>query len=102
MEVATELIKGKLDFPASRDIDELEVGEAAITTVKGGRVGVYKDKEDKLHVLDTTCTHLGCEVNWNSADRTWDCPCHGSRYHYDGEVMAGPAKEPLRKVSLDD
>lgn len=102
MEVATELIKGKLDFPASRDIDELEVGEAAITTVKGGRVGVYKDKEDKLHVLDTTCTHLCCEVNWNSADRTWDCPCHGSRYHYDGEVMAGPAKEPLRKVSLDD
>ncbi|MFD1068150.1 FAD-dependent oxidoreductase [Oceanobacillus locisalsi] len=102
MEVATEFLKGKLSFPASKEIDTLEIDEAAITTVKGDRVGVYKDKEDQLHVLDTTCTHLGCEVNWNGADRTWDCPCHGSRYHYDGEVMAGPAKNPLRKISLDD
>ncbi|WP_080874421.1 FAD-dependent oxidoreductase [Oceanobacillus timonensis] len=102
MEVATEFLKGKLSFPASKEIDTLEIDEAAITTVKGDRVGIYKDMEDQVHVLDTTCTHLGCEVNWNGADRTWDCPCHGSRYHYDGEVMAGPAKKPLRKISLDD
>ncbi|MFD1413810.1 FAD-dependent oxidoreductase [Oceanobacillus jeddahense] len=102
MEVATELLKGKLSFPSSKEIEELELDEAAITTIKGARVGLYKDKEENVYALDTTCTHLGCEVNWNSADKTWDCPCHGSRYHYNGDVMAGPAKEPLRKVSLDD
>ncbi|WP_368901224.1 FAD-dependent oxidoreductase [Oceanobacillus oncorhynchi] len=102
MEVAAELLKGKLDFIPPGTIDDLEINEAVITRVKGSRAGVYKDMEEKLHVLDTTCTHLGCEVNWNGADKTWDCPCHGSRYHYDGEVLAGPAKEPLRKLSLDE
>ncbi|GIO22672.1 FAD-dependent oxidoreductase [Oceanobacillus sp. J11TS1] len=100
--VAKELLKGKFDFPEAKDIDKLEIDEGTITTFKGARVGVYKDKEEQLHALDTTCTHLGCEVHWNSGDKTWDCPCHGSRFHYDGEVMAGPAKKSLRKISLDD
>lgn len=102
MEVAKELIKGKFEFPAKQETDKLEPEEGTVTTINGDRVGMYKDKDEQLHVVDTTCTHLGCEVHWNNADKTWDCPCHGSRFHYDGDVIAGPAKKPLRKITLDD
>jgi len=66
--------------------------------VNGKRAGAYKDPEGKLHIVDTTCTHLGCECEWNHGERTWDCPCHGSRYSYDGEVLNGPTEKPLRKI----
>ena len=49
----------------------------------------------KLHVVDTTCTHMGCEVNWNSAEKSWDCPCHSSRFSNEGEIIEGPAVRPL-------
>lgn len=54
-------------------------------------MGVYRDDGGALHVVDTTCPHLGCEVNWNAAERSWDCPCHGSRFDVDGHVLEGPA-----------
>src|SRR3712207_6922696 len=49
---------------------------------------VHRDEEGRLHALSARCTHLGCIVNWNSGERTWDCPCHGSRFNIDGEVRS--------------
>ena len=68
-------------------------------SINGKRAGCYRDQDGQLHLVDSTCTHMGCEVNWNSGERTWDCPCHGSRYSIDGEVLEGPSVEPLRKVT---
>ncbi|MCR6098652.1 FAD-dependent oxidoreductase [Salipaludibacillus agaradhaerens] len=84
--------------PAPKKIDDIGVGEGGIVSVNGRRAGAYRDKNGDMHVVDTTCTHLGCEVHWNNGDRTWDCPCHGSRYDVNGHVIEGPANEPLKPL----
>lgn len=94
--VVGHLIKGKLDLP-HQSPEGLQNDEGAVITIDGHRKGAYKDQAGELHIVDTTCTHVGCEVNWNSGDRTWDCPCHGSRFSYTGEVINGPAEKPLQK-----
>lgn len=94
--VASHLVKGKLET-ASKKPEELHPGEGAVTMVKGQRKGIYKTNEGEIYTVDTTCTHLGCEVNWNEAEKTWDCPCHGSRFSYTGEVVEGPAEKPLQQ-----
>ncbi|WP_010530753.1 FAD-dependent oxidoreductase [Lentibacillus jeotgali] len=99
-DVAKHLISGKLEY-TQNNVKDLEPDHATVTRVKGKRTGVYKDQDKQLYAVDTTCKHLGCEVTWNSGERTWDCPCHGSRYSYTGEVIEGPAKEPLNKVELE-
>ncbi len=71
--------------------------KGAVITIDGERKGAYKDKQGNIHVVNTTCTHIGCEVEWNSGERTWDCPCHGSRFSYSGDVVEGPTEKPLKK-----
>jgi Rieske Fe-S protein len=58
----------------------------------------YRDENGNVTKLSAICTHLGCVVNWNNAEKTWDCPCHGSRFAKDGRVMVGPAQKPLPKI----
>lgn len=94
--VVGQLIKGKLDSPRTSP-ESLDKGEGAVITMDGHRKGAYRDDEGQLHIVDTTCTHIGCEVEWNNGDRTWDCPCHGSRFSHTGEVIEGPAEKPLQK-----
>ncbi|WP_026672065.1 FAD-dependent oxidoreductase [Alkalihalobacterium bogoriense] len=96
-DVAAQFIKGKLDN-VTRTPDDLGLDEGAPVHVNGKRCGGYKDKEGNVTLVDTTCTHMYCEVEWNSGDRTWDCPCHGSRFSIEGEVIEGPAKKPLTKI----
>ncbi|GAJ99762.1 LOW QUALITY PROTEIN: probable oxidoreductase [Geomicrobium sp. JCM 19055] len=98
LNVATHLIKGKLDG-TKQSLDELERGTGTVFKHNGQRSGAFRDDDGQLHIVDTTCTHLGCEVNWNDGDRTWDCPCHGSRFSYTGEVIEGPAEKPLQTKS---
>ncbi|MFK4997852.1 Rieske 2Fe-2S domain-containing protein [Bacillus sp. N9] len=79
----------------------MKEGEGAAITIKGGRAGAYKNESGELFVVHTACTHMGCEVHWNSGDLTWDCPCHGSRFSYKGEVIEGPAERPLKRMDPD-
>ena len=95
--VAKELIAGKLGR-VDGDSDDPQLAEGDIVRIGGKKAGAYRDEAGKLCFIDTTCTHLGCEVTWNNAERTWDCPCHASRFRADGEVIEGPAVKPLNQV----
>lgn len=100
LDVAKHMLRGKFDHTKDiKAIEKMRPGEALITRVNGKRTGVYMDEHHKVHLVNTTCTHLGCEVEWNSGDHTWDCPCHGSRFSYTGEVITGPAKKPLKRIT---
>ncbi|MEH7417864.1 FAD-dependent oxidoreductase [Neobacillus drentensis] len=93
-DVAKHLLKGKLEI-VEKVPEDLQDGEGSVVMYRGKRAGAYKDENGKLYVVDTTCTHLGCECEWNRAEKSWDCPCHGSRYSYAGDVIEGPTKKPL-------
>ncbi len=82
----------------STAVAELANGEGAIVKMDGDTVAVFRDTEGVLHKLSPRCTHMGCTVGWNSDQGTWDCPCHGSRYGARGEVIRGPAANPLARI----
>jgi len=86
-------------FPAAAiNISALKSGETAVGSLDGEKAAVYKDNEGHVHALDRTCMHMGCMVNWNNAEISWDCPCHGSRYNFDGRVLHSPAVRDLKKI----
>jgi glycine/D-amino acid oxidase-like deaminating enzyme/nitrite reductase/ring-hydroxylating ferredoxin subunit len=93
--VAADLVGDRL-LPALRSsVADLAVGEARVVRDGLGKTGVYRG-EDGLHAVSLRCTHLGCLLRWNGAERSWDCPCHGSRFDVDGGVLEGPAVRPLK------
>lgn len=75
-------------------------GEGRLVDIGGERRAVYRDDDYQLSVLSAVCTHLKCIVHWNQAERSWDCPCHGSRFGVDGDVLEGPAMSPLPEQPL--
>ncbi len=75
----------------------LERGHGAIVDTPQGKAGVYKTEEGELFQVDIVCPHLGCELSWNPDEKTWDCPCHGSRFDYKGNLLEGPAQEGIDK-----
>jgi len=83
-------IKGRLAKPKTK-LSQLKNGEGGIVEHNGNSIAAYKDETGKLYSLSPVCRHLGCIVGWNAEEKTWDCPCHGSRYKYDGTVIHGPA-----------
>ncbi len=74
-----------------KDFDHIPNGEGGIVEVEGKTIAAYRDDSGALHTLSAVCPHMKCIVNWNRAERTWDCPCHGSRFDTKGEVLEGPA-----------
>lgn len=81
-----------------RTVEDLAAGHGGLVDAGGRTLAVFRDDGGGLHALDPRCTHMGCTVDWNDADRTWDCPCHGSRFATDGSVVKGPAQRPLETV----
>ena len=78
---------------------DLAIGEGRIENRRGVTVAVARADDGTVHTLKAACTHLGCIVGFNDAERTWDCPCHGSRFTIDGQVLDGPAVKPLEHVT---
>jgi glycine/D-amino acid oxidase-like deaminating enzyme/nitrite reductase/ring-hydroxylating ferredoxin subunit len=78
-------------------LESVPPGEGRLVTVNGKKLAAFRDEEGKVTLLSPTCTHMACTVRWNPAERSWDCPCHGARYDVDGEVLNGPAIQPLKK-----
>lgn len=75
--------------------DEIKAGEGAVVGWGVNKVAAYRDEQGVLHRRSALCTHLGCVVAWNGSEKTWDCPCHGSRYDAHGRVISGPAPSDL-------
>jgi Rieske Fe-S protein len=69
-----------------------------VLVLDGRRVAAYRAEDGAVTKLSSVCTHLGCQVHWNAAERTWDCPCHGSRFSTSGKVLSGPAEDPLERI----
>lgn len=97
LDVAGDLIK-KLIPLQSMELEDIGKNEGKVIYYKGEKVGVYRDENDEIFAVDPTCRHLGCQVTFNNSERTWDCPCHGSRYTYKGEVLEAPAVKALESL----
>jgi Rieske Fe-S protein len=93
--VGTTWLKGRVLGAPKGSPQELQPGQAAALEVDGKQTAAYRDEEGRLHAISSVCTHLGCTVAWNDGERSWDCPCHGSRFAPDGAVLRGPASRPL-------
>lgn len=96
------LVKDAIAPPDAESLADLERGEGALVKVDGRRLAVYRDPEGVAHAVSSVCTHMGCHVHFNAAEKTWDCPCHGSRFGVDGSVLTGPARSELATVVVND
>lgn len=81
-------------------VRSLQPGEGGVFNADEGKIAVCRDRNGVVHACSAVCTHLGCDVTWNMAEQTWDCPCHGSRFSPDGTVINGPAVTDLRRVPV--
>lgn len=86
--------------PAPDELMEVKVGEGKVIIYNGKKVGVYKDEKEDYFCINPVCAHLGCSLSFNEAEKTWDCPCHGSRYDIKGNILEGPTVKPLDKIRI--
>lgn len=100
--VASSLLKDWLFYGNVDELKDIKVGEGKTLKLKDERVAAYRDKNEQLHIVSAVCTHLGCIVHWNNGEKSWDCPCHGSRFSVDGEVLEGPAYSDLAKPGKEE
>lgn len=94
---------GEIETPSARyyqEISSIPANGGAVITIDGKNIAIYKDAAGNVHTLDPTCMHMGCRVRWNNAERSWDCPCHGSRYDPTGHVIEGPTVKDLVKIKI--
>lgn len=82
------------------DLSNLAAGEGKVVDYNNHKIALYKDDDGQLHAVHPACTHLKCEVHWNNAEKSWDCPCHGARYSFNGNVLTGPADTDLEPISI--
>jgi glycine/D-amino acid oxidase-like deaminating enzyme/nitrite reductase/ring-hydroxylating ferredoxin subunit len=82
----------------AKSLRGLKPGSGKVVDLNGQRVAAYRDLQGVVSMCSAMCTHMGCEVHFNQAETTWDCPCHGSRFKTNGKVIAGPAESPLAEV----
>ena len=98
VDVARRFVGGRLSLAGT--LDEVPPGTGTVVQEGARRLAAYRDDSGELTVLSARCTHMGCLVAFNDAERSWDCPCHGSRFALDGAVIEGPATDPLERVDV--
>ncbi|HUG31772.1 MAG TPA: FAD-dependent oxidoreductase [Acidimicrobiia bacterium] len=99
--VANKFVQGRVRRLLAPSVDDLNRGEGGLVRENGTTLAAYRDPDGDLHCVSPTCTHLGCTVRWNHAEKSWDCPCHGSRFSVDGEILNGPATDPLQPIVVE-
>jgi glycine/D-amino acid oxidase-like deaminating enzyme/nitrite reductase/ring-hydroxylating ferredoxin subunit len=100
LNVAKEFMADRIEAPELDDLGKLPAGRGEVVEWKGEKVAIYKDDHGLVYSCSAKCTHMGCIVHWNNAEKSWDCPCHGSRFNFDGRVIQGPANQDLEPVGL--
>jgi Rieske Fe-S protein len=98
--VAAHFFGDRVTKRGERPIEDLAPGEGDIVRLGGEKVAGYRDDDGTLTAVSPVCSHLGCQVNWNTAERSWDCPCHGSRFTPHGDVLQGPAVHRLERKPI--
>lgn len=88
--------------PAEDVLKKIPLGDGGIVEIKGEKVGVYKREDGKIFAIKPYCGHLGCLVSWNNLEKTWDCPCHGSRYDYMGNIITEPTVKELEVLDIEE
>ena len=88
--------------PPRAMVEQLPKGHGGIVEVENKKFGVYKDEQGISHIVQARCTHLGCQLEWNPDDKSWECPCHGSRFDYMGHVIDNPTMEDLQYDSITE
>jgi len=94
------LLRDWLGGAEGTSLKQLRKGQGKILNLAGKKVAAYRNQNGKVSLRSPVCTHLKCIVGWNNAEKSWDCPCHGSRFKATGEVLTGPAEEDLEEIPL--
>lgn len=101
-DVVSQFIGKRFAYEKISTLAELAKGEATLAEWEGKKVALYKDEHGKVTAVDPVCPHAKCIVGWNSAEKSWDCPCHGARYLPDGELITGPARKNLTPLIWEE
>ena len=102
MQISVVHVSKSFFMPPKKALEDLKPGQGKIVEWKGKKTGVYMDKKGKLYPVSPRCPHLGCQLSFNPSEKSWDCPCHGSRFSYKGELLCGPAQTGIGKEERAD
>lgn len=97
-DVAYHFVADRVAIHDTDSVKRVPAGHGKVIEVDGQKMAVYRREDGTICALSPVCTHAGCIINWNIAEKTWDCPCHGARYNIDGKVLVGPATKHLKKL----
>jgi glycine/D-amino acid oxidase-like deaminating enzyme/nitrite reductase/ring-hydroxylating ferredoxin subunit len=100
-DVAKHFIADRFGIEKLDEFADIGKEEGRIVKYREENIAIYKDEYGVLKALSPVCPHAGCMVNWNNAEKSWDCPCHGARYDIDGALLNGPSTSPLKKIDLE-
>lgn len=101
LDVISQFVSKRFSYEDMSHLVELAPGTTVITNINNHKIAIYKDEQGHISALDATCPHAKCIVGWNSAEKTWDCPCHGARFAPNGDLLNGPAQKGLTPVEWD-
>ena len=99
-DVAYHFVADRLSAEAMDSFKQLKTGTGEVIYHDDQKLAVYKDEEGEITALIPVCTHAGCIVNFNAAEKSWDCPCHGGRFNLQGKVLTGPPRKDLEQINI--